>query len=365
MLNVEYPLSGTGPEISFGLEVILVYISFQMFGVFIYRYLTSTFKEQNLRNLAWSMIFLGYGITYIFYIIADYFINPAVRDYFSQYGYISLTSGITLYALLSEYIEKSKWYPVTIFCGTFLVLSIISLILGHRDMTLNLAFLAVPFAAVYILRYFYKYAKITNFNKRVLGKIAGLFLSMLIILAGYFFVSDAMTARFGPDIRVLSASLNIIGVICFMFAILNLPDYREFVWKQHLRALFIVRTSGILLFNRFWKRENKENSNEYLIGGALSSIQTVLSNITEETSINRMELEDKALLFKMYPDKDVVGCIIADEYIDSLNERLNVFLDRFDVMFGGSLKDWDGNTQVFLPLESICDEVFMEKPQTD
>lgn len=360
LAGVEYPLSGTAAEVSFGLEVVLIYISFQMFGLFMYRYMKSRKKDQNLRNLAWSMNFLGYGCTYIFYIVADYFADPSIRDTYSEIGYIALTTGITLYALLSERTEGSKWYPVTIFCGFFMILSIISVSLGYRDLTLKLAFFAVPVAAVYIIRYFYKYAKITNFNRQILKKIAGLFLSLLIVLAGYFFVTDQMSNLLGSEIRILSASLNILGVLLFMNAISKLPDYREFVWMKKTRALFIVKSSGILLFNRFWKKDDAE-SNEMLIGSALTSVKTVINTITDEESIYKLELEDKSLLFHIDEEIDIVACIIAEEYVPSLHDRLKTFSERFKKMFKPVLKDWNGNIDVFTPAESLCDDIFMRE----
>lgn len=169
-----------------------------------------------------------------------------------------------------------------------------------------------------------------------------------------------MAELFGAEIRIASASLNILGVLLFMNAITKLPDYREFVWKQKLRALFVVQKSGILLFNRFWKKDDAD-SNEMLIGSALTSIKTVINTITDEETIHKLELDDKALIFSMNDEADFISCIIVDEYIDSLHDRLKDFSAKFQNLFSELLRNWNGNTDLFTPAESICDEVFMRK----
>jgi hypothetical protein len=361
-----FPITGNLADIALGLEAILIFICFEMLIFFIFRYRNNLQKEQNGRNLSWSVFFLGYAFTYIFYILADYFPREtAERDLLTQYGYLCLSLGLLMFIGISEHTEKRKYRPFTLVMVFFFILVIVTLLLDKRETAIMITTVTgFPITFIFSVSYFRKLANITNFNRAVLKKIIGIFVSFLFITAGYFCVSDMFVESYGASIRIIGAILNIIGINFFMLMMVKLPDYREFVWKEKLNAVFIIDEAGLCVFNRFFKGNIENDGKELMIAGALTGIKAMLSNMTSK-SVKVLELSDKVLIFDHIEEYNIIACIIADEYLDSFEYRIKSFLADFMKIFGTNLKKWKGNIDFFMPLESICDEIFMPLQKND
>ncbi len=357
MPNITYPLTGFEAEVAFGLETVMVFTALEMFLIFLYRYIKDRYKEQNIRNLAWSFIFLGFGLTYIFYIYADY-INPfpEIRDIYSQYGYVCLTLGCTCYCFISDKIDKNKYYIYTIICLFFTTFMIYTIIIQNRKLGQLIAVVALPIVIFYAINYFRKLAKITKNNKLVMNKIRMLSLSIIIITIGYLLVSDYILELLGIWERIVSNILNIIGINLFMITIIKMPDYREFLWYKKIYAVFLVNDAGISMFSRFYKTIGQEGQ-DLLISSAIITIKNLLSTMTEIDQIGMIELEGKTLIFEANPDIGI-ACLISEEYIPSLKYKLLKFVKNFKELFGLTLKTWNGDVEAFLPAEPICDKIF-------
>jgi hypothetical protein len=123
-----------------------------------------------------------------------------------------------------------------------------------------------------------------------------------------------------------------------LYGLKSLPDLGEFDWKQKIRALLIInRKDGICLFSRFFQTSQEDGtSREVLIAGALSSVQTVLKELSGKDTIESVQLPDKALIFDSH--KLFIGVVIADAQLRSIQYRLQQLCQDFEIIFNDIIR---------------------------
>lgn len=355
-----FPLTGPGASLALGLEFVIIFVMIQFFLHFLIQYFRSIDKRRGGRNLAWAFLFLGFAGAYIIYIYTDHVLTDmAERDRVAIYAYLSLSIGGAIALILSEKVEQSK--PRIFSLLSILMLGIIILggFLNQRDLARAMAFVGAPLAVAYITLYLRLLLRISNHAREVKIPISEFFIGGIIIIVGYALNSDFTLGQFGVWIRVIGDLIVIVGLNLFMYGLKSLPDLGEFDWKQRIRALLIInRKDGVCLFSRFFNTTQEDSaSREVLIAGALSSVQTVLKELSGKDTIESVQLSDKALIFDTHTS--FIGVIIADAPFRSLQYRLLQFTREFEMIFQDILQNWDGNVNIFLPADVMADKIFM------
>ncbi len=169
--------------------------------------------------------------------------------------------------------------------------------------------------------------------------------------------SEILLELYGLMIKVIADIITLSGLVLFFFSIQRLPDLRELEWVQKIQALLVIQPNGIAVFSRFFHSKAENENQEFLISGAISTIDSVLKSMVGKDPLNAVKLSDKSIIFE-YREK-INFVIIADEDFQALHLRLKEFADEFMIIFKNIVKDWNGNMSVFTPAEWLADKIFM------
>jgi hypothetical protein len=210
----------------------------------------------------------------------------------------------------------------------------------------------------YFSKYCFKLIESSRYIKPVMKKIYFLIFSSAIFTFCILLSLDSFRLLFSIDVFFYQAVIGIIALHFYQYNLNNLPDYREFLWKDKLNAVYIVNNGGILLFGRSYKNDIDFNQ-EFLIGGGLYSIQTIIQTITSNANLKKVELADRVLIFEIY--NNIIACAVTNEYNKSIQTQLHLFLKAFYEKFHVFINDWSGNMEVFSPAEKLCDQYLIPK----
>jgi hypothetical protein len=356
--KVTFPLTGPLADIAVGLEFIIVFLGLQIFALFLHKYVKAQDKEQEARNFAWGFLPLTIAAVYTCYIQGDFFAQMEdLRNQWSLVGYLYLAIGAAVVFFIGERNEESD-SKIFRTLGTILVILIgISVVLKNRQFGIFLSFAAaIPILLAYLVRYTRNLLQVAHSSKTVLIQVIRFLISLLFITVAYFLQSDMLILNFGMPIRLLGDSLMIFGLLFFRYSLSHLPILTEFDWMDKIRALIVLNESGIGLFSRFFKREDPMASDEMLISGALSSIQSVLKTTVGHDKIKSVQVGGKSFIFETR--KNLIFAIIAEESMESLQDRLVEFADEFMHHFSFVTDVWYGNTEKLKAAEWIADRIF-------
>lgn len=358
-----FPLTGLMADISVGLEFVISFFTIQIFVYFLLKYLKSPKKKKirASRNLAWAVLCLGVGFTYIVFIIGDFILEPGLREEFNSHGYLILCISAFIFLMITERLENSKYHIFTIVISLTLIILIISIILEAWTLAFSLATVGFPVALMYFIYYTRKLLHLSNRSERVVSKIRVLFIALVLILLGYTSMADALVSTFGLGIRIAGDCATIIGLSLFLYTIHRLPDFTEFDWIDGLESILVVNESGVSLFGRFYGRQRADGHGKHMISGALSTVKAVLEEMTGRKRMKTVYLDDKVLHFEYR--MNVTFAVIMNKYYESVAIRLEQFADEFETIFKEVVDGWNGNLRAFFPAEAIVDRIFVSKYQ--
>lgn len=176
-------------------------------------------RSPKLVFLAYGIFYIFFGLTRLFYIIAIY--NPDNYDFYVTLGYITqVLSLISVLYVLETHVVKSTrkiFLIITIIAFFIALISLIGVV--SRDFALTMLFILLPFSAsVILILYLYVIFKSTGaLRKSAIGLFLGAFLLFVAqILDSEMFIS--LTYGIIPFILEITAIIMIVGVIIFTFS---------------------------------------------------------------------------------------------------------------------------------------------------
>lgn len=358
ILDVTFPLSGTLADISVALESIIIFISIQWFFQFFINFIRSEKKDKQFttRKLSWSIIILGLGCTYFIFLIGDFVLDPISRIRFNQFGYLTLATGAMVFFIINEQLDHVKFRILSILSITIEIIIIICIILNYKNTVFIAASIGIPLIILHLIFYAKRLLKLSNKNRELVKSISITILGFSITVLGYVSMADSIVIAFGISIRIVGDICVIIGICICQISMRNLPDLSEYDWLKALKTIIVIDKSGISLFSRFYNTPQDETKKEYLISGALNSINLILSQMTGNEQLNTIELPDKCIMIEYMNNLKFV--IIADKFLLSLQVRLRQFADEFYSIFKNYIENFSGNLDIFLPAESMVDRIF-------
>lgn len=214
----DYP-SGYYAEISLILWFVATGLMFLSTIILIIKSIKIENRSPKLVYLAYGIFYIFFGLTRILYIVAVY--NPDSYDFFTTLGYITQNlSMISILYVLETHIVKSTKKIFLIITIIVFVISLITLIgVVSREIALTIGFILLPFSggAILIL-YLYVSIKSTGALRK---SAIGLFLGSLMMYTAHIMDSEmfiGLTYPIIPLILEITAVIMIFGVIIFTFS---------------------------------------------------------------------------------------------------------------------------------------------------
>ena len=315
-------------------------------------------KLKAIQEEAYFWLILGFALSKLFYIVGDFHIDVAFRREIYNIAYVMQWAGVFGFSFMLE--RNKKFITKYIFSSISLILSVgfIFVIFLVPDLVQSYSIL---FYLIYVIIFitfvkigiidFYKKNVIGNYKLPVISFITGGFM----VLFGFTLASDIAINLFGLQIRILGDIFEIIGFIFLYYFFITSPSFSEYEWQDKIDSLFITHKSGLVLYSRNF-REKKNLMDHTVVGGSITSVKIFLEMITEIKGDSVIEKEGKIVI--IHPVRKIIGILICDEKLKSLQTLLNNFTKKVCTIYQKILEDWDGELSVFRPIENIVKEFF-------
>ncbi|MFX0133522.1 MAG: hypothetical protein ACFFDN_07760 [Candidatus Hodarchaeota archaeon] len=338
-----------------GITFILSSNAIFLFYYFISKiYHIKEYKSEILPFYGITFLFLFGGISYIFAIVFDFFrwqynITELIYYRFHLIFYfLSVSSCIFVY----ENVTKKTKYLLTIymigvlitnfFISTYEVLNLFS------SFTFGFALLILL-----ILQYIVFVRPTSGILKhRMYITLVGL----MIIGFGSVFRSPSLNEAFGYYFFSMGTLLINIGVLLTGFGFSAFSTFTDLNWKEKLHQIFILTKDGLLLYAYSFDVNQKINDSELLAAG-LSSIRIFLSEILKTTDDLQI-IEYKNLNVVLELKDNIVFVLVIKEKSSFLQYKLEEFSKKFYEIFKDSLKNWNGDMELFYPAKTLIQNIF-------
>ncbi|MBY8988979.1 MAG: hypothetical protein KGD61_11040 [Candidatus Lokiarchaeota archaeon] len=370
MLYSIFPISGQIRLPLLIIEWIVFLFSLELGIIFFIRYRRQTTKIRSKEELGYVSLFLGFSLMILFFIKSDYFssditISPyLIWDYGSErqlylnFGYLFLLFGAFLFIYIVE-INKSLVKIKKFFTTIFFLLLIMFLILFFIDFNvtgiLSLVFWAIflLFFIIYILDFIKKAEKKTKLWKSVLKYL----ISFFIIPIGFFLTTDALVNIFGIFIRLIGSLLQIISFSAIFYIFVRLPSLSEINWLEKVGEVFIINKEGACLFYKSYI-DTGTKFNKYLISNAITSVKIILNELTSSKDTGTSIIRKENKVVSIYSGSLLTGVIISEEKLENFESYLRKLIQHLERLYYNVLKKWDGDLEIFNPIEDIINEIF-------
>jgi len=370
MIFIEFPLIGNLRFPLLIIEWVVFVFSLEVAIIFFLRYNKQKREYKIKEELGYFCLFISFALMEMFFIKSDYYSSNIIespyliwsqgseRDLFLNFGYISLLIGALIFIYFIERSRKlSKFrFPFSI---CFLILLIFFFIIFVIDLTIT-GLVSLVFWPIFMFLFILYTIDLT---KRIKGrnsvftnalKYLGAF---LLLPVGFFLTTDFLISSFGLIIRLIGSILELISLFMIFFMFIRLPLLYEFEWFDKIDEIFLINKDGACLFYKnFIDSGNIMDKN--LITSAITSVKIMLKELTasQDKGLSRIKKENK--IINIYTSDFLTGVLISKEELKSFDFYLKELVLKIESIYKSILKDWDGDLDIFSPVEDIMNEIF-------
>ncbi len=163
---------------------------------------------------------------------------------------------------------------------------------------------------------------------------------------------------------ILTGAQSLSAIFCLVLLLIGeeaLP-HKEQEWYESLVHLFVIKDSGILLYEHEFIEEDRTAQSDLISGGIIGLI-TMLNEITKgKEKLRAIDHGDKKLMFKFNHKKSVIFTLLIKEDLFVLRNKLDRFVSDFEDVYEEKLEALPtGNTGGWIVLSELVEKHFQRK----
>ncbi len=359
MVDGIFPISGPLKEPLLIMEWIIVLSFLELATIFWIRIRSKKQELKSLQEKAYVWLFFGYSIEWIFIIISDYYIDSEyLRSWILNLGYfILIFCALVFIYIIEKYKVFVKKYFFTLIFSIMIMVYILLLFIDIYYATL----ISHAFWLVFVIFFIMYLKKLGSdyYIKRHLGSFKIEFLKfcigVLLLVIGYQLTLSSAIRAFGLSVRLFGDILQLIALFLLFLFFISIPSFSEFDWQEKIISVFIMYKSGLFIYKKDF-RENIDSIDDSITTGTITVLKMMLDNVSKKEDISVIEKQDKIIIIQ--PGRYIIGAIICDEKLNSIQILLNKFIEKIETIYSHVLASWNGNLDVFKPIEDIVKEIF-------
>ncbi len=331
-----------------------IYVAAFLFGIQFIIHFISDWKNSKIATIrdiriGWAG-FIALAVLHLFFfMIGDFYATPIDREFWLKLGYVALLAGLFVFSYIFEASYKKSRH---IFSIIFMIGTILSIILPHELLRKLAIGLFTPFLIVELYLYIkfmmrYAYGKV---RKNILLFIS----SFIMILIGYAFMTDYAIDYLGLPSYTFGTILLAGGIIGMGQALMNIPSFDELNWEKMAKELYVMTRDGRPLLKIDFEKPQEEMSDETILAtGGFTGIREILKEIVHtDEEIRVVDQGNIKLLFAHSPH--LVGVLVTQKALETLYEKLDDTISRFELIYGDMMENWDGNLSRMGPAKKIA-----------
>jgi hypothetical protein len=350
------------------------FITLELAIIFIIKYLRHKDKIKDLRDLGYASLFIGYSLFWYWFIISDYYVSEQVispffiwkqgseRYVFLNLSYVSLMVGALFFIYIMEkyrvYLFRKNFFT---YCFLFLISIFMISFLIDIELTQDISILFWPLYVLFLILYIVDFVKIKQNREKILKGVAK-YLSPFLLLAGSFVMTTDFAIEFVGSfgIRLAGSIIQLISMIIVYYFFSTLPSFHEFEWRDKIEELYLIDRAGVCLYNKSFI-DKIEFDEEHLISSALASINIILQELTQNNKMGLSVIKKEEKIITIFTSEYSSAIIFSSKELEYIGEALKKFIKNFEAIYKNVLINWDGDTDIFTPVESLIDDIFLEK----
>jgi hypothetical protein len=211
----------------------------------------------------------------------------------------------------------------------------------------------ISFFIIYIIDFIKKAEKKTKLWKSVIKYL----ISFLIIPIGFFLTTDASIDTFGISIRLIGSLLQILSFSAIFYIFVKLPSLSEINWLEKVEEVFIIDKGGACLFYKSYI-DTGTKLDKFLISNAITSVKIILNELTSSNDTGTSIIRKENKVVSIHSGSLLTGVIISKEKLENFESYLRKLIQRLERLYYNVLKNWDGDLEIFNPIDDIIDEIF-------
>lgn len=315
-----------------------------LFGItLVFGWMRSPLRKLTDVRLAWSVFMFGMASNSSCFIMSDFYTIEPMSLLWVKAGYVSMILALAGFCVALERILPYHLHHV--FSALAAVIAVTSA-LAPKELLTTLA-LAASLVAFGILALFFRFF-VSSTTGSVRSSMRVILVGFLVGFAGYLgrsdFIYSSLGPEVGPEVYVFSGLLLAGGLLILGTAILGSPALDELDWTDQMLELYMIHSSGILLFHH--KFVPAVNMDESLAAAGIAGVQELFKEITQsQAGLNNLSVGDFNILFAHEPD--FTSVLIARQSYRVLLDKVKDFSEKFQLVFGKAVHDFSGNIAQF------------------
>ena len=359
MIYQKYYITGILREPILFTEWAFIFLCIELGIIFILKYLEKPKEIRNLQELSYTSIFMSYAITWIFFLIANFYSTTSQEiSLFTSFGHLTMAVGGFFFSFFIE--KKIVFYRKYLFSIVILLLIIYFLIYFVIDfnITQRRFFFFWPIFLTFIIVYIRNLTKRIKTEIRIKFTFVKFIVGFLSVAFGFTLASETMTEYYGLEAILLGDLIQLIAMAYLYILLLSLPPLSEFDWYDKINSIFLMHKSGCHLFSKIFQ-ENLRIVDENLVTGVITNIHMMLDELTNYEGITVIKKGQNVTI--IYPKKDLIGVIFCSEDLNSLKYLLKNFVEKTEKLYESILSQWNGDLSIFKPVDNIYKSIFGKK----
>ena len=351
-----YGVTSVLRDITLSILVVIIFISLQFIISFLYQWLKAPYRRFSDLKFTWTLFLSSIILSIFFLILADFYTIGAESNLYLKFSTSALLVRLAIFANIQESALPFKTKNIFGIVG---VSAAALTLFGLIDQYMLYLYLVV--GILYSLLFVMFTIQIVKQSIRPFRKYSFTFLLGFILgIAGYISISDYTINVFGMVSYTIGALLILVSVMITSLSINKFPSFSELNWKEKLRDIYLIHKSGLPLFHIAQDNgESVDDTSDILRGGALSSINVVLKNITK--SEMRIRAIDQGNIKLLFGHRDpFILVVIAEADLQILHYKISQFFAEFFSLYKNIPEEYY-NPKAFQPARTIAVKIFLEE----
>jgi len=320
-------------------------------ATFVTQWFRGPLRKMSDVRLAWSVFMAGMACNSFSFIMSDFYftVDPGSLVWVKT-GYLMM-----MVSLIGFFFAVERILPYRTRHGFTVAGAIVAAftVLAPREYLTALA-LSASLVAFGILVLFFTFF-VRNTSGVVKGSLRMIVVGFIVGFVGYLLRSDFIYYGFGEPVYLFGAFCLVAGLLVMGIAVLGSPALDELDWNEQMLELYVIHSSGILMYHQKFVPTVKMN--EDLTAAGIVGVQALFKEITQsKTGLNRLSIGEFDILFAQRNDFTTV--LVANSPYRVLLDKVSEFSDQFELLFGGLVKYFDGETSKFNQASRITQKLF-------
>jgi len=329
----------------------VVFYSILFSATFVTQWYRGALRKFNDVRLAWSVFMAGMACNSFSFIMSDFYFTSALGSLiWIKTGYLMM-----MVALLGFFFALERILPYRTRHGFTIAGVIVAFItiLSPREYLTALALTAslVVFGILVLFITFF----VRNTSGVVKQSMRMIGVGFIIGFIGYLLRSDFIYDNLGEPFYLIGAFFLVSGLLIMGVAVLGSPALDELDWSEKMLELYVIHTSGILIYHEKFKPA--VDFDENLTAAGLTGVQELFKEITQsKAGLNRLSIGEFDILFAQRNDFTTV--LVARSPYRVLLDKVRDFSNQFELLFGEDVKTFSGGVSQFNQAGRLTQRLF-------